>query len=212
MARLSPITIGLSGLMLIFLGATIFLVVRPHHRSPPSDDADLSLLASPPVPPAPAPAPAIMPAPPPPPPPPPIPAPAPAAVVETAAESDAPPSAETPTAPTLGRRALLVVNHNRRLQEADEQVFVTLNLSETARAEIRRINEEYRKRTEVDPTQPGGGGNGGAGTAGANLARQDALRLFLGTVPAEQFEAAERGAVLRLRGKYRFEWGRQLRE
>jgi hypothetical protein len=212
MARLSPITIGLSGLMVIFLGATIFLVVRPR------DDADLSLLSSPPAPPAPAPEIAPAPPPPPPAPPQPIPAPEPAAVVETvAAESDAQPSAETAPAPALGRRGLLVVNHNRRLQEADEQVFVTLNLAETTRAEVRRINEEYRKRSEVDPTQAGGAGLGSAGidsagTAPANTARQDALRLLLGAVPAREFEAAERGAVLRLRGKYRFEWGRQLRQ
>ena len=205
MARLSPITIGLSILMIVFLGAAIFLFVRPRHRARPSDDADLSLLTSPPAPPPIA----VAPPPPPPPPVPPRPAPEPVAIVETAADGDAQPTAETPPAPALGRRGLLVVNHNRRLQEADEQVFVTLNLPETARAEVRRINEEYRKRTEIDPTQPGGAS---PGTAAANLARQDSLRLLMGEVPAREFEAAERAAVLRLRGKYRFEWGRQLRQ
>ena len=43
-------------------------------------------------------------------------------------------------------------------------------------------------------------------------ARHDALTLLLGTDSAQSFESEERIAVMKLRGKYRYEWGRQLRQ
>ena len=93
------------------------------------------------------------PAPPPPraasrrPPPPPPAAPA-VAVAETPADVDAQAFADDQPPPAPNRRGLLVVNHNRRLQEADENVFMTLALPESTRASIRQINDEYRRRTE----------------------------------------------------------------
>ncbi|HEY2900251.1 MAG TPA: hypothetical protein VGL59_06730 [Polyangia bacterium] len=111
---------------------------------------------------------------------------------------DEPPS---PPAPTPNRRASLIVNHNRRLQEADEQAFEILKFPEATRASIRQLNEEHSKQT-IDA--------GNAAAAASN--RQDALRLLLGPGAAKDFDSQERAAVQRLRGKYRFEWGRQLRQ
>jgi hypothetical protein len=130
------------------------------------------------------------------------------AVTEAAADVDAQPNADEPPAPAPNRRGLLVVNHNRRLQEADENVFVTLALPESTRASIRQINDEYRRRTEAagDAVTPP------SDEASALKARQAALTLLLGADSAKSFDAEERGAVMRLRGKYRYEWGRQLRQ
>src|SRR6185295_68467 len=95
------------------------------------------------------------------------------------------------------RRALLAANHNRRLSEADEQVFAGLNLPEATRASIRQLNDEYRKRTELGPEHPGGPDV--AEAAAALEARRDALGLLLGADGAKGFDTEERGAVRRLR-------------
>lgn len=205
MARLSPITLSLAAIMIAVLGGMIFLLV--HSRQPrPEPATDIEPVA------APAPAPAAR-APEPEPAPPPPPAAPVVAVAETPAEIDAQPPADEQPPPAPNRRGLLAINHNRRLQEADENVFVTLALPESTRTSIRQINEEYRRRTE-----PAGDAAAGAAVtapseaASALKARQDALTLLLGTDSAKSFDAEERVAVMRLRGKYRYEWGRQLRQ
>ena len=216
MARLSPITIGMATLMVGVLCAAVFLVLRPRHAVR-GDAPELVQLPAPapPVaertvaPPA-TPSPRRSPEP--------IPAPEPALAVETPPAGASEPESPEPRPPVQpASRPLLVVNHNRRMQEADEQVFAALNLPDSTRAAVRLINEEYRKRTERDAEAVAGGGGGtsapGAAEARAALdARRDALVQLLGGEPARQFDAAERGAVQRLRGKYRFQWGRQLRE
>jgi hypothetical protein len=133
-----------------------------------------------------------------------------AVVAETPPDIDAEAPADEAPPPAPNRRGLLVINHNRRMQEADENVFSTLALPDSTRASIRQINDDYRKRTEAGAD---------AGTtlattdaAAALKARQDALTLLLGTDSAKSFDAEERVAVMRLRGKYRYEWGRQLRQ
>ena len=114
--------------------------------------------------------------------------------------------------PSAMRRDVLVRNHNLRLSEADEEIFGALNLPEATRARIREINEEHRKRTEqgVSGTQPPAAGTSVALTAAE--ARQVALRQLMGPDGAQQFINDERAAIRKIRGKYRFEWGRQLRQ
>jgi len=205
MARLSPITLTLAAIMIAVLGGTIFLLVHSRQSRPAPEEVET---AAEPAPPAPAPrAPEIAP-------PPPTPAPPPAAPAEAVAEAppevDAQaPGDETPP-PAPSRRALLVVNHNRRTQEADESVFSTLALPDSTRASIRQINDDYRRRTEAGADA--GTTLGAADAAAALKARQDALTSLLGTDSAKSFDAEERMAVMRLRGKYRYEWGRQLRQ
>jgi hypothetical protein len=115
--------------------------------------------------------------------------------------------------PGRSRPGVLISNHNRRLAEADEQVFESGQLPDSTRAAIRRINLAYRTQTELRDGSPPAEESGSAGMAStAARTRQDALRLLLGDQPAREFDAQERGAVRRLRGKYRFEWGRQLHE
>jgi Spy/CpxP family protein refolding chaperone len=104
-----------------------------------------------------------------------------------------------PTTTNLG----LMRNHNRRLDEADEEAFKSLSLPDATRARVRAINDELRKRTEGDVSP--------SNVQGAVQARRDQLRLLLGADGARQFDIEERGAVRRLRGKYRFEWGQQGR-
>ena len=219
MARLSPITIGLSVVTIGVVALAIFLFARPRHAAPERAAADPVEEQEPATPPA-----AL--------PPPPLPPPARAAPIAGAPEAPAPsPTAidEVPGSPGPGsidgpapaednqappaprsRRALLFVNHNRRMGEADEQLFATLNLPDATRASIRQINDEYRKRTELGPDRPAGPEV--AESTAAVQARQDSLRLLLGAGPAKDFDTAERIAIQRLRGKYRFEWGRQLRQ
>jgi hypothetical protein len=130
-----------------------------------------------------------------------------------AAADDQPAASSAP--PGRARPGALISNHNRRLEEADEQVFATGQLPESTRAAIRRINLAYRTQTETE-VRGGSSADQESGaevvTASAARSRQDALRLLLGDQPAREFDAQERGAVRRLRGKYRFEWGRQLHE
>jgi len=207
MARLSPITLSLAAIMVAVVSGAVFLLVhaRQLRREPAKEEEPVAAPA--PATPTPVRAPEPEPVPPPPP------AAAAVAVAETPAEVDAQAFADDQAPPvTLNRRGLLVVNHNRRLQEADENVFATLAVPDSTRASIRQINDEYRRRTE-----PGDAG-GGAATAApgdaqaAMKARHDALTSLLGTDSAKSFESEERIAVMRLRGKYRYEWGRQLRQ
>lgn len=207
MPRLSPITLSLAAIMVAVLSGAVFLLV--HARQPRSEPPkDPEVVAAPePAPPPPPPPRAREPLPPPPPPA----APA-VAVAETPPDVDAQAFAEDQPPPAPNRRGLLVVNHNRRLQEADENVFTTLALPESARASIRQINDEYRRRTERGDAT-GGAPLASPGDAQTALkARHDALTLLLGTDSAKSFESEERIAVMKLRGKYRYEWGRQLRQ
>jgi hypothetical protein len=207
MRRLSPITIGLTALMLAILGATAFLVVRSH-RPPPDHVADSEPVAPPVAPPSVAVRPPDLTA---------VPPPAPAELPPVAAVQLPPvddagslddDDAAAPAA-ARGRRGLLIVNHNRRRQEADENVFNTLGLSDATRTAIRQINEDYRRRTEPAPDRAP---TDVAESSAALAARTDAIARLLGSDAAKTFESEERAAVLRLRGKYRFEWGRQLRQ
>ncbi len=203
MARLSPITLSLAAIMVAILGGAVFLLVHSR-REPATAGEPVAVPAPTPVAPARAPDPA--------PPPPAMPV---VAVTETPVEVDAQASADDQPPPAPNRRGLLVINHNRRLQEADENVFASLGLPESTRASIRRINDEYRRRTE-----PGGGDAAAAGAIAATgsdataalEARKNALASLLGADSAKSFDAEERSAVMRLRGKYRYEWGRQLRQ
>jgi hypothetical protein len=140
------------------------------------------------------------------------PAPAPIAAAEVPPPAPADPGTRTARLPFAMRRDLLVRNHNLRLAEADEETFAALNLPEATRARIREINDEHRKRTEqgVPSGEPAASGASVALTAAE--ARQVALRQLLGNDGAQQFINQERDAVRKIRGKYRFEWGRQLRE
>ncbi len=207
MARLSPITLSLAAIMIAIVSGAVFLIVHSRQIRPePVTEAE------------PAPTPMPMPPPPPParenepaPPPPPPAAPA-VAIAETPAEDAQPPADDQPPPPP-SRRGLLAVNHNRRLQEADENVFATLALPDSTRASIRQINDEYRRRTEPSGDAAGAPTVVASSDASAALkARQDALTSLLGTESAKSFDAEERIAVMRLRGKYRYEWGKQLRQ
>ncbi len=219
MPRLSPITLGLSVLMIAILStAAVLMVGARHERERATFEAETA--EAPPKAAAPPPAPEeITVAPPPPPRPAPAPAatqPAPVVAVATAPDTDAQATGDDAqlTAAPPNRRALLQVNHNRRRQEADETVFNNLGLPEQTRAAIRQINEEYRRQTEpTTPAAPASPPPVEVGDASAALkARQAAITQLLGPDQAKEFDSQERAAVLRLRGKYRFEWGRQLRE
>ncbi len=203
MARPSPITIGLTVLTAAVLATAILVIARPRHEAPPRT---IELPAEPPpAMPAPRPRPprpvavaapvAAPPAPAPEPPPAP-----PAPPVAAVMTDDS--SASGPRPPT-GPSGALMRNHNRRLDEADDEAFKALNLPDTTRARVRAINDEHRKRTEGDPSP--------ANVLGAAQARRDQLRLLLGEDGGHQFDAEERAGVRRLRGKYRFEWGMQGR-
>ena len=205
MARLSPITLSLAAIMVAIVSGAVFLIV--HARQPRSEPVTEAEPAPTPMPPPPPPARENEPAPPPPPPA----APA-VAIAETPAEDAQPPADDQPP-PAPSRRGLLVINHNRRLQEADENVFATLALPDSTRASIRQINDEYRRRTEPSGDAAGAPTVVASGDASAALkARQDALTSLLGTESAKSFDTEERVAVMRLRGKYRYEWGKQLRQ
>jgi hypothetical protein len=209
MRRLSPITLSLVAIMVAVLGATVFLLAHSQRHGEPVSEPE-TVAAKPVPPPPPAPVPEPVPSPPSPPPPPPaVPA---VAVVETPAEADAQEPAEDQPQALPGRRGLLVVNHNRRLQEADENVFATLALPESTRASIRQINEEYRKRTESSSDAAAGGPSASFDALAALKTRHDGLTSLLGADASKSFDAEERIAVMRLRGKYRYEWGRQLRQ
>ena len=206
MARLSPITVSLWTLLVSLLVTGIFLIAWPRHQSRKSPPLELTFE---PALPSPEPPIAIVR---PPPPEAPVPSPVPMEVPtgEIAADSDASSTGDEPSAPTPNRRVLLTVNHNRRLTEADEHVFEILKLPDPTRASIRQLNQEFRKRTEAG-SERSAAPEVGEISAAINT-RQDALRLLLGAGPAKDFDAEERAAVQRLRGKYRFEWGRQLRQ
>jgi hypothetical protein len=107
--------------------------------------------------------------------------------------------------PLRDKRGTLTINHARRREEADERAFETLTLSEAKRGALRHLNEEYRTRVEgaldASPT-----------IRDADRSRREAIIQTLGDEDAAKFDAAERAAILRLRGKYRNEWGRQLRQ
>jgi hypothetical protein len=199
MRRLSPITISLWALLVGLLTVGIFLVFLPRHVV--RQGTEMEALTTPEAPPPPAPVPAR---PAPAPPAAMVEAPPPANNVASGADEARPPSEARPS-----RRALLAVNHNRRMQEADEQAFERLKLPEATRVAIRQLNEEHRRRTEVGPERPQGPDVGEL--AAAVNAREASLKLLLGVAPARDFDAEERAAIQRLRGKYRFEWGRQLR-
>ncbi len=204
MARLSPITLSLAAIMIAIVSGAVFLLVHSRQLRPePAKDLEpIAASATPP--------PARVREPEPPPPPPAV-APA-VAVVETPADVDAQALAEDQPPLAPNRRGVLTVNHNRRLQEADETVFGALALPESTRASIRQINDEYRRHTE--PGDAGGGATAASpGNEQAALkARQDALTLLLGSDSVKSFDSEERLAVMKLRGKYRYEWGRQLRQ
>jgi type IV secretory pathway VirB10-like protein len=206
MPRLSPITLSLAAIMVAVLSGAVFLLVHARQLRP-EPPKDPEVVAAPE--PAPAPPPAARAPEPPPPPPPAAPA---VAVAETPAEVDAQAFAEDQPPLAPNRRGLLVVNHNRRLQEADENVFTTLALPESTRASIRQINDEYRRRTERGDAAGGALAVSPGDAQAALKARQDALTLLLGTDSAKSFDSEERIAVMKLRGKYRYEWGRQLRQ
>lgn len=203
MARLSPITLSLAAIMVAIVSGAVFLIVHSRQLRPePVTEAEPAPTPMPP--PAPA---AREPEPAPPQPPPAAPA---VAIAETPAE-DAQPFADDQPLPAPSRRGLLVTNHNRRLQEADESVFAKLALPDSTRTSIRQINDEYRRQTEPSSDAAAGSIVGSGDAAAALKARQDALLSLLGTDSAKAFASEERAAVLRLRGKYRYEWGKQLR-
>jgi Spy/CpxP family protein refolding chaperone len=210
MARPSPITLGLSALMLGILTLAVWLFARPRHpvaEAPPPEptlEADENPGRAPPAPAPTPPAPARRPAP------------APVVAVEPPPPAPAPDTTDAgeppPRMPFALRRDLLVKNHNLRMSEADEETFRALNLPEATRARIREINEAHRLRTERTETSAAPPATGASVALTAAEARQVALRQLLGPEGAQQFDAEERAAVRKLRGKYRFEWGRQLRE
>jgi hypothetical protein len=220
MARPSPITIGLTALLGVVLSLAFWLIARPRHPAPPPAAAE----------PAPEPVQRPRPAPPPPiaaprPTPPAIrrtparlPAPAPVAAAETPPPAPASPETTDTGAPparmpSAMRRDVLVRNHNLRLSEADEQIFGALNLPEATRARIREINDQHRKRTEqgASGTEPPATRTSSVALTAAEE-RQVALRQLMGADGAQQFNNEERDAIRKIRGKYRFEWGRQLRQ
>jgi hypothetical protein len=208
MARLSPITLSLAAIMIAIVSGAVFLIVhsRQVRPEPVSEAVPAPLPMPPPSPPAREPEPEPEPAPPPPPPAAPV-----LAVAETPAE-DAQALADDQPAPAPSRRGLLAINHNRRLQEADESVFAMLALPDSTRASIRQINEEYRRRTEPSSNAAGASPVASGEATSALKARHDALISLLGTDSAKSFDSEERVAVMRLRGKYRYEWGKQLRQ
>jgi len=213
MARPSPITIGLTALLGAILCVAVWLLARSRQPLPQpaataaaQESEDRPGVAPPPTP-APRPPESRRP-----PARPPAAAPAPAPV---AAAAPPPPPADAgapPRIPFDARRDVLVKTQNLRMSEADEEVFATLNLPEATRARIREINEEHRRRTErpLSSTEPRPASTGVALTS--HEARQAALLGLLGNDGARQFGEQERAAVRKIRGKFRYEWGRQLRE
>jgi hypothetical protein len=200
MARPSPITVGLAVLMAVVLAIGVFAVTRPRHGQPAADAE-----------PAPPP-PAAEPAPPPPPPPEPLapqrraltatPPPPPPEPLAAAADDPGAPSPAAPPAP--GPRAALVKNQNERMAEADEEAMRVLSLPDATRERIHAINDLHRQRSEAAAT-----------TREAReiaQARYDELRLLLGSQGAQQFDKAERDAIRKLRGKYRYKMGQALRK
>ncbi len=204
MPRLSPITLSLAAIMIAIVSGAVFLIVHSRQLRP----APVSEAEPPPLPMPPPSPPAREPEPAPPPPPPAAPV---VAIAETPAE-DAQALADDQPPPAPSRRGLLAINHNRRLQEADESVFTTLALPDSTRASIRQINDEYRRRTEPSGDAAGASAVASGDATSALKARHDALISLLGTDSAKSFDTEERVAVLRLRGKYRYEWGKQLRQ
>ena len=111
------------------------------------------------------------------------------------------------------KRALLTDWHSRWRQEADDNVMTTMKLPDTTRAAIHKINEDATARALAAVTaaaSPDGGPgprnvNNFAADAAAERARREALTGLLGPTTFADFDTAERVALQRLRGKYRFE-------
>jgi hypothetical protein len=114
------------------------------------------------------------------------------------------------------RRALLIAAHNQSLrQEADERVFASRKLSETARDAIRQLNATYAETTRAFLERADGLAlPSGRGTVSpeAEQRRRAALDGVLGPEEARSFETAERLAARALVPRYRRQWSRELHE
>jgi hypothetical protein len=216
-ARPSPITVAVFVLTVVPVVAAAFLVFRPRHRH---ETASIENVAEEPAPP-----PALPEAP---------------AVIEKARVHAAPPAAEPvaePVAPapppaqvqgtplpedTMGvfkRRTSLIAAHRKQLlDEADERVFTTMNIPESTRSAVRKINEEFGKRLEVLPTPDQRAPNTAQGSNpspdsydGAREARRAAIGGLLDSESAQAFERAEHTAEADLRAHYRRSWNKELR-
>jgi len=200
MARPSPITIGLTVLMVAILTLGIFVVMRPRHAEPPltrnprPNRRRRQAHPRQPPPPSAAPAPATR---------------ASRRAVRRRRrrwrfavpdEPSAEGAATTPAPAPPGPRTALVKNHNQRLAEADEEAIRALRLPDaTIRPHPRHQRRAPPAQLRPTPTP--------AKRAHTAQARLDALRLLLGNEGAQQFDKEERAAIRKLRGKYRFEWG-----
>ena len=196
MARPHPIIVGLVALGALVIGLEVYLLHRPRRRAAPvvSDEAPAAEVPQPaqPVPPAavaPAPAPAALP-----PPVPPVPtASAAPAVAAIPPEADA----GTDQVPARTKRPLFVAPAPERvLRDADEQAFQALQLPETTRAAIRKINEAHAETQRALR-------DGSITTAEGLPTRRAAIEQLLGAEAAHQFSAAENVATKRLRSQYR---------
>jgi hypothetical protein len=131
------------------------------------------------------------------------PAPAPAPVVAAAVPDGG-------TGSDAGRptrwRSVLRAAQNQRLKESDEIVFGQLGISDGQREAIRKINDDYSRRTELVAEAP----DASARKVEMDRERRSALADLLGPDLGRRFESAESAVTIRLRGKYRRESGKMM--
>lgn len=212
MARPSPITVGTLALAVFVMAAAAYILFRPPDRADvtaapePPEETPPSVKVDPPraLPRIVASSPPEVrrqPPPPTPPPPPPLPE------VEQPRAPDAAFVLDSGAAGT--ERVFRIAEHNQQMiKEGDERVFETLNLAETTRAAIRRINEEAAKRArtslEANPRNP-------PRTDEAEPERRAAIKNLLGDDASSQFDNTELAAVRHLRLQARAKWTGPLR-
>jgi hypothetical protein len=103
---------------------------------------------------------------------------------------------------SMGRRRLMAVAGTLRiLSQVDENLFGTLKLPESARAAIRRINQEHKSKAQEFLSSPDGGV---AQLEAAEQARRAAIDTVLDADVAKDFHAGELAATHSLRRQARF--------
>jgi len=138
-------------------------------------------------------------------------------------DQEAPAPAVNPPTSAVGalrRRDLLLAAHNQQaIQEADERVFVQLNVPEHQRVAIRLLNERLARRrqdlvaAETEDLTP-------EAQAGASIAigdeiardRQSAAKELLGPETYQAFQIAESAEIRRVQRRYRVQWAQELDE
>lgn len=223
MVRLSSLTIGLFVLVIVVLGVGIYLVARPRHpidivsvpagdlpSAPPLGSRETEVqrrpMTLPPV---------VLDEPPP--------QGEQANSVDGSTGSDGLPGErdrqDGRETATTKRGLLIALNNQKRREEADERVFEVRKMPETTRVAIRQLNEAYTDRiraswkTKLDSLIAGAPPDTAPPhTTDAERARRDAIDKILGVDTGREFGAAERVSIQQVRGKYRLEQARLLRQ